>query len=100
MKKVGIRFRKTGKLSFYISENDDIKVSDSVVAETEKGEEIGIVAKVIDIEEKDKELEKIKRLATKEDLKNQETMNNKAREALKFCKEQAKNIEQELNLYK
>ena len=98
MKKVGIRFRKTGKLSFYISENDDIKVSDSVVAETEKGEEIGIVAKVIDIEEKDKELEKIKRLATKEDLKNQETMNNKAREALKFCKEQAKKLELDMKV--
>ena len=98
MKKVGIRFRKTGKLSFYISENDDIKVSDNVVAETEKGEEIGIVAKVMDINENENKLEKIKRIATKEDLKNQANMNNKAKEALKFCKEQAKKLELDMKV--
>ena len=63
MKKVGIRFKRTCKLSFYITENDDIKVSDSVVVDTEKGEEIGIVAKVEEPEENE-ELVTVKRMAT------------------------------------
>ena len=33
MKKVGIRFKRTGKLSFYITDEDNIKVSDNVVAD-------------------------------------------------------------------
>ena len=59
MKKVGIRFKRTGKLSFYLTDNDEIKLSDSVVADTEKGEEIGVVAKVVEPEDGE-ELEKTK----------------------------------------
>ena len=70
MKKVGIRFKKTGKLSFYISDNDNVKVTDSVVAETEKGEEIGTIVKVLEPDDSEK-LDKIKRIATEEDFKNQ-----------------------------
>lgn len=97
MKKVGIRFKKTGKLSFYISENDDINLSDNVVVDTEKGEEIGVVAKVLDIEENE-ELEKIKRIATEEDFEKQRNMDEKAKEALKFCKEQAKKLELDMKV--
>ena len=93
MKKVGIRFKRTGKLSFYITDIDDIKLSDSVVADTEKGEEIGIVSKVLDIEEGE-DLPNIKRIATEDDFKTQKEMDDKAKEALEFCKNQAK----ELNL--
>lgn len=93
MKKIGVRFRETGKLAFYLAE-DNINVEDNVVAETKSGEEIGIVASVSDIKENAKELEKIKRVATEKDLKKQKEMNEKAKSALKFCKEQAK----ELNL--
>lgn len=91
MKKVGIRFKRTGKLSFYLTDIDEIKVSDNVVAETDKGEEIGTIAKVLDIEEGE-ELQKIKRIATEEDFKVQKEMDEKAKEALKFCKEQAKEL--------
>ena len=97
MKKVGIRFKKTGKLSFYKSENDDINISDSVVVDTEKGEEIGVVAKVLDIDNEE-ELENIKRFATEEDFKNQKEMNEKAKEALSFCKEQVKKLELDMKL--
>ena len=48
MKKVGIRFKKTGRLSFYLTDIDDIKLSDNVVADTEKGEELGVVAKILE----------------------------------------------------
>ena len=97
MKKVGIRFKKTGKLSFYISDNDNIKLTDSVVVDTDKGEEIGVVAKVLELEEKE-ELEKVKRMATEKDFENQKNMDEKAKEALKFCKEEAKKLELDMKV--
>lgn len=97
MKKVGIRFKRTGKLSFYLTDNDEIKLSDSVVADTEKGEEIGVVAKVVEPEDGE-ELEKIKRMATDKDFKKQKEMDDKAQEALKFCKEQAKKLELDMKV--
>lgn len=97
MKKVGIRFKRTGKLSFYLTDNDEIKLSDSVVADTEKGEEIGVVAKVVEPEDGE-ELETIKRMATGKDFKKQKEMDDKAQEALKFCKEQAKKLELDMKV--
>ena len=73
MKKVGIRFKRTGKLSFYITDNDEIKISYSVVADTEKGEEIGVVSKIVELEVGE-ELPAIKRIATEEDFKIQNEM--------------------------
>lgn len=97
MKKVGIRFKKTGKLSFYLTDNDEIKLSDNIVADTDKGEELGVVAKILEVEESEK-LEKIKRIATKEDIDNQREMDEKAKEALDFCKEQAKKLELDMKV--
>lgn len=97
MKKVGIRFKRTGKLSFYLTDEDGIKLSDSVVADTEKGEEIGVVAKVVEPEDGE-ELETIKRMATDKDFKRQKEMDDKAQEALKFCKEQAKKLELDMKV--
>ncbi len=97
MKKVGIRFKRTGKLSFYITDNDEIKISDSVVADTEKGEEIGVVSKILELEEGE-ELPAIKRIATEEDFKIQKEMDDKAKEALEFCKVQAKELNLDMKL--
>ncbi len=97
MKKVGIRFKRTGKLSYYIIDNDEIKISDSLVCETEKGDEIGTVVKIMDIQEGE-ELPNVKRIATEEDFKNQKEMDEKAKEALKFCKEQAKKLELDMKV--
>lgn len=97
MKKVGIRFKKTGKLSFYISEEDNINISDTIVVDTEKGEEIGVVAKVLDVDNSE-ELDKVKRKATKEDFENQKLMEEKAKEALIFCKEHAKKLELDMKV--
>ena len=97
MKKVGIRFKKTGKLSYYTFDGETINLSDSVVVDTEKGEEIGVVAKVLELEENE-ELEKVKRLATEEDFENQRLMDDKAKEALSFCKEQVKKLDLDMKL--
>lgn len=97
MKKVGIRFKRTGKLSFYLTDDDNLNISDSVVADTDKGEEIGVVAKILDVEENE-ELQKIKRIATEEDFSIQKEMDEKAKEALVFCKEQAKKLELDMKV--
>ena len=97
MKKVGIRFKRTGKLSYYIIDNDEIKISDSLVCDTEEGEEIGVVAKIMEIESEE-ELQKVKRFATQQDFDNQKEMDEKAKEALKFCKEQAKKLELDMKV--
>lgn len=97
MKKVGIRFKRTGKLSFYLTDDDNLNISDSVVADTDKGEEIGVVAKILDVEENE-ELQKIKRIATEEDFNIQKEMDEKAKEALVFCKEQAKKLELDMKV--
>ena len=97
MKKVGIRFKKTGKLSYYAFDGETINLSDSVVVDTEKGEEIGVVAKILEGEQED-ELDKVKRIATEEDFKNQKAMDEKAKEALNFCKEQAKKLNLDMKL--
>lgn len=96
MKKVGIRFKKTGKLSFYAFD-DTINLSDSVVVDTEKGEEIGVVAKILEIKE-DEQLDKVKRIATEEDFHNQKIMEEKAKDALAFCKEQVKKLDLDMKL--
>ncbi len=97
MKKVGIRFKKTGRLSFYLTDIDDIKLSDNVVADTEKGEELGVVAKILEPLENES-LESIKRIATNKDIENQKAMDEKAKEALNFCKEEAKKLELDMKV--
>ena len=97
MKKVGIRFKKTGKLSFYLTDIDDISLSENVVADTEKGEELGVVAKIVEPLE-DETLESIKRVATPQDIQTQKEMDEKAKEALAFCKEEAKKLELDMKV--
>ncbi len=97
MKKVGIRFRRTGKLLYYLTSDDIVSIQDNVVCDTEKGEEIGIVAKVMEPEDGET-LPEVKRQATQKDHDNQIEMDNKAQEALKFCKEQAKKLELDMKV--
>lgn len=97
MKKVGIRFRKTGKLSFYLTDIEDLAIQDNIVAETDRGEEIGIVVKV-DSTITDDELPMVIRKATQKDLDAQKQMEEKAKEALKFCKEESKKLNLEMKI--
>ncbi len=97
MKKVGIRFRKTGKLSFYLTDIEDIAIQDNIVAETDRGEEIGIVVKVDDTISDD-ELPMVMRKATQKDIESQKQMEERAKEALKFCKEEAKKLNLEMKI--
>ena len=94
-KVIGVRFAKTGKLYYMDPLDCDVKVGDKIVANSERGQEIGRVVAVKPMEEfnrleyKDK-VEKIERVATKQDIENQKQLNEDAKEALVTCKKLAK----------
>lgn len=93
---VGVRFKKTGKLYFYEAIGDDeIALGTNVLAVSERGEEIGRVVKHIDSNMyNDKEnLSKIIRIATKSDIEKVKENEEKAQLALKYCKEQVKELQ-------
>lgn len=95
---LGIRFTKTGKLCYMLPKDFLLKIGDLVVAESERGIEIGrIVSKQnaselsndINIEE----LQSIIRPATKEDIEKEKTLKQEAEKALKVFKEKIKKYE-------
>lgn len=92
---IGVRFAKTGKLYYMDPLEYDVRVGDKIVANSERGQEIGRVVTVKSIEEfnkveyKDK-VEKIERVATNEDIENQKKLDQEAKDALQVCKNLAK----------
>lgn len=95
---LGIRFKNINTLCYYKNNDEKIEVNDQVVAETDKGLEVGRVVKVLNEDDlKKEEKEKIKdilRKVTKEDLNTLKENDKMAKEAFLFCKEKIK----ELNL--
>lgn len=94
-KVIGVRFAKTGKLYYMDPLNFEIKVGDKVIANSERGQEIGRVVTVKTIEEFKKleyndKVEKIERVATKQDIEKQKRLDEEAKEALVTCKKLAK----------
>ena len=89
---VGVRFAKTGKL-YYMGTKLEFKIGDKIVAESERGKEIGRVVSIIDKKDskgKDIQYNKIERLATKEDLENQKELEEEAKGALETCRNLSK----------
>lgn len=97
---LGVRFKKTGKLQYFNPLKFGFRIGDMVVANTERGEEIGRVVKILSRDElsKDIQIDNIIKPATKNDLLIQKENERKADEALKFCKEQAKNLNLNMKL--
>lgn len=94
-KVIGVRFAKTGKLYYMDPLNLEIKVGDKVIANSERGQEIGRVVTVKTIEEFKKleyndKVEKIERVATIQDIEKQKRLDEEAKEALVTCKKLAK----------
>ena len=102
MKKiVGVRFKKPGKIYFFDPQDLEINLEDKVIVETAMGDELGEV--VINSRELPEEkisnpLKKVLRIATKQDLKNQEYYKSKEANALKVCEEKIKKHKLDMKL--
>ena len=97
---IGVRFKKTGKLYYFDPLTFGFSLGDCIIANTERGEEIGRVVKIIDKKDmpKDIEVNSIIKPATKKDLEIQRENEEKAAEALKYCKEEAKKLNLNMKL--
>lgn len=84
---VGVRFRSCGKIYDFEAEGMELKPGDLVVVESEMGLSIGSVVKKGPPDEEQKELKKVLRLVSEEDLKESESNQNVKKEAFEFCKE-------------
>ena len=89
---IGVRFKKTGKLCYYDPLKYKFKLGDNITAKTDRGQEIGRVVKIFKKEELNPNIEvnKIIKPATKKDLEQQKENENKAKEALDFCRKEVK----------
>lgn len=98
---IGVRFRKPGKIYFFDPENIGLHLHDKVVVETSLGQDLG---EVVTLNRKMPEeslkapLKKVLRIATKQDLKQQEENQKKEKEAFQICQEKIKKYHLEMNL--
>lgn len=91
---IGVRLKKNGKLFFFDALDNKLEVSDNVLVETERGEELARVVKVLTDSEinEEKEYEKIIRKATNEDIEKIKENELRAKDALEFCRNEAKKL--------
>lgn len=97
---IGVRFKKTGKLVYLDPLKFGFRIGDSIIANTERGEEVGRVVKIVDKNTvpSDIKIDKIIKPATKKDLEIQRQNEIKANEALEFCKKEAKKLNLNMKL--
>lgn len=88
---LAVRFRKTGKLVYLNPLKYGFRIGDTVLAETDKGQEIGRVVKLVKPEDvpQDVEVKNIIRPGTKYDIKTQRDNEQEAAEVLEFAKKEA-----------
>ncbi len=92
---IGVRFKKAGKLCYFDPSRYTFNVGDFVIVNTQKGQELGRVVKLVDrnlVENNDNKIEKILRPASKRDLQVVRENEIKAQEALEYCKEEVKKL--------
>lgn len=95
-KVIGVRFTKLGKLTYLLPTDEYLKIGDTVIGVSERGQELARVVCIKSLEEIKKEaveLPKIIRKATREDLKKNSQLKEKAEEALITCKKMAKELD-------
>ena len=92
---VGIRFQRVGKIyHFDASAHDDIQIGDFVVVDTSRGRQLGeVVALIGSLSSSSKGgWKQILRKATPRDLVMRQLWQKKEQEALRHCKEKAKEL--------
>ena len=98
---IAARLKRNGKLVYFSSANiENFKIGDSIIATTDKGDELGRIVKISNKSNlpKNIDIEKEFRVATKKDLDIIRLNEEKANEALAFCKEQVKKLKLDMKL--
>lgn len=97
---LGVRFKRTGKLHYMDPLQFGFKLRDMVLANSERGLELGRVVSIKDKTEIDEkqEIAKIIKPATKYDLIKEKENVERAKEALKKCKEMATSLNLNMKL--
>ncbi len=94
MKKIiGVRFKRLGKIYFYDPKWLEVKKGESVIVETEQGDEIATVVvpnRMIEEEKLTTPLKKVLRLASPKDLEHVEECRKKEKEAFNTCNQKIK----------
>lgn len=86
---IGVKFKPTGKVYYFASNNNKAKADDQVIVETARGLEIGMVAtpnKFVKESEIVPPLRPVIRIATPADIKHAEENKAKEAEAFEICK--------------
>ena len=87
---VGIRFKRAGKVYYFDPDGLRIKIGECAIVETARGVEFGNVVKgntLVKDSEVIQPLKKVLRVATSEDVKQEEDDRKKAEEAFNICEE-------------
>ena len=94
MKTVGIEFKKGGKQYIFFDNGLKLNLEDAVIVDTERGQQFGYVAKLYDNNVDNNEHMKVLKIATKEDIKQNE---KNIKEAAKAC-DKAQELAKEYDL--
>lgn len=89
-KAIGIRFKCAGKVYYFSPKDLVIKKGDKVIVETARGIEFGsCVTDLLELEDKEivSPLKEVLRIATDEDIEAHKSNIQKAKEAMRVCKE-------------
>lgn len=95
---IGVRFKQTGKLTYMDPLGFIFKIGDNVVAESDRGIEIGRVVSLKEKTAKTEKLIKVIRLATKEDLIKEKRNKKEAEEAMTICKKYITKLKLDMKL--
>lgn len=97
---IAVRFKKTGKLYYFSPLKFGFRVGDNIIASTERGEELGRVVKILEKTDlpKDEEVKDIIKPATKKDIQIFKENEEKAKEALEFCKDEIKRMKLDMKV--
>ena len=86
---IGVRFRKTGKITYFKALENKVELGNNIIAESDKGLEIGRVVKLLN-EENNNDYKSIIKVATREDLIKDKKNKKDAEEILELSKKEAK----------
>lgn len=98
---IGVRFKKVGKLYYFLPNNFEVKLGDEVIVETARGVEYGEVVKVkaqIKVNSSDQPIKKIVRLITDEDRRVLKENAKKEKDAIGICGEKIAKLKLDMKL--